>query len=160
MLSRSLASALAILILTAGVCDAQLFRKKQDPAKPLFKHPTVDAAWQASQKSQRPMLLFIHSDNCRFCVKMEKETYSHPEISRALAATAESVSVKKEHNLELIKRLKIRAYPTTVIVSPVGKEITRVEGFLDPQKFVVRMFGVPEGQPVQRAAHNQAPSRK
>lgn len=118
---------------------------------PVFKHRSVDQAWQAAQQSKRPLLLFIHSDNCRFCVKMERETLAHPKIARALAASAETVSVRKEDNAELVERLKIRAYPTTVIIAPDGKEAGRVEGFLDPREFVAAMFGPKnDGRTAQR----------
>lgn len=153
---RSATLAIALLAISTNLAHAQ--RQARPSA---FKHHTIDAAWQAAQKSQLPLLLFVHSDNCRFCVKMEKETYSHPKIAAAVNASSESVSLRKEQNLELVKRLQVRAYPTTIVVSPSGKEIGRIEGFLNPQKFAAKMFApsAPR-QAVQPASHRGSAAQR
>ncbi len=120
--------------------------RPQAKAPALFQHHSVDEAWQAATKARRPMLLFISSENCPHCVRMEKETYSNPQIAAALAANCETVSVMMEDNPELIKRLRVRAYPTTIVVAPNGKELVRVQGFLEPRKFAERMFQPPKPQ--------------
>ncbi|TWT75493.1 thiol:disulfide interchange protein precursor [Posidoniimonas polymericola] len=110
---------------------------------PVFRHPSVDAAWQAAQKTKRPMLLFVSSENCTYCVKMLRDTYSNPQIAAALAQSCEPVTVMREDNQALVKKLQVRAFPTTVIVGSDGKEIARVEGYQPPQKFAELMFGPP-----------------
>lgn len=110
---------------------------------PVFRHASVDAAWLAAQKTKRPMLLFVSSENCTYCVKMLKDTYSHPQIAAALTQSCEPVSVMREDNLALVKKLQVRAFPTTVIVGSDGKEIARVEGYQPPAKFAELMFGPP-----------------
>lgn len=137
-----------ILLAFAALCAATAQAQQAKPAA-AFKHPNVDQAWQAAQQSKRPLLLFIHSDNCRFCVKMEKETFSHPKLAAALATAAETVSVHSEDHPELMKRLGVRAYPTTVVISPDGKEIGRVEGFLDAPRFAAKMFTPPAERQAQ-----------
>ncbi|MCA9240851.1 MAG: thioredoxin family protein [Planctomycetales bacterium] len=124
-------------------------------AKPVsaFKHATIDAAWKASQKSKRPLLIFVCSDNCFYCVKMLKETYSHQQIAMALRATSESVAVKNDDVPELVKQFKINAYPTTLVVSPEGKELARIKGFLPPEKFVAKLFRPAD----ERTAQAKAP---
>lgn len=133
---------------------------KHQHTAPVFRHAGADAAWHAAQKSRRPVLLYISSEDCRFCVKMLKDTYSHPQIAAALSQSCEPVALMREDNQELVKHLQIRAYPTTVIVGADGKEVTRIEGYLPPQKFAEAVFGPPrQAQHAVRPAAATAPAR-
>lgn len=141
------------LVLLTLLAPVSLAAETQPKPVSSFKHATIESAWKASQKSKRPLLIFVSSDNCYFCVKMLKETYSHQQIATALRATSESVAVKNDDVPELVKQFKINAYPTTLVVSHEGKELGRIKGFLPPDKFVAKLFRPAD----ERTAQAQAP---
>lgn len=105
----------------------------------VFHHATVEQAWQSAAMRQRPLLVMITSDNCRYCTKMLNETYGHPVIQNLLAAHTETVLAHADVNKALTERLHVRAYPTSLIVSPQGEIVAAIEGYVDPQAFVQRV---------------------
>lgn len=135
---QHLSVTVALLFVLVGSANAQLLQPEKLAAKPqsLFRHATVDAAWQTAQKTGKPMLVFVTSGNCHYCTKMVRETWSHPQIARAVSARYEPAILSKDSNPKLIKQLGIRAFPTTLVVSPEGKLVTHLQGFAEPQKFV------------------------
>lgn len=108
----------------------------------LFRHQDVQQAWTATQVSRRPMFLYVTSDHCFYCKKMLKETLAHPQIGAGVAAYAEPVTINATEAPELARKLGVRAYPTTLVISPENKLLTRIEGFVDPQEFAQRVWPV------------------
>jgi len=104
-----------------------------------FEYTDADQAWTAVQQSQRPLLLFVSTNNCYFCNKMEVETYVHPQILASIRELFVTAKIKKEQNPELVEHLGVRAFPTTLLIAPNGDLITRIEGFADPKKFVLKI---------------------
>ena len=105
-------------------------------ATKVFAYTDVDHAWTAVQQSQRPLLLFVSTDNCYYCDKMETETYIHPQIQASIRELFVTAKIKKEQNPQLVEQLGVRAFPTTLLIAPNGDLITRIEGFVNPKKFV------------------------
>lgn len=130
---KTLVTMFALLVLTATSLHAQ-------EESPLFRHASVDHAWQASQESGRPMLLFVTSGNCHFCTKMLKETYTHPQIAEAVASSFEPAVLSREVDPDLVKDLGVRAFPTTLVIAPDRSLLARVNGFVKPQKFADKVF--------------------
>ena len=79
------------------------------------------------------------SKQCAYCTKMLKETYSHPAIQKWLKPRTETVLADADRYAALIKRLGLRGYPTTVVVSPEGKVLDVIEGFVGPREFADRV---------------------
>ncbi|MCA9235760.1 MAG: thioredoxin family protein [Planctomycetales bacterium] len=121
---------------SVGAAEGQ----QADP--PLFRHATVNHAWAATQKTRRPMLVFVTSDHCIFCKKMLRETFAHPQIGRGVAGYSEPVVLDASESPELAKKLGIRAYPTTLVISYDNQLLHKVEGFVEPQEFAQRLWPV------------------
>lgn len=106
--------------------------------QPLFTYDSVEAAWQEVKRTNRPLLLFVSMKDCHFCDKMERETFGHPELSRSIRSLFITAKMKKDvADPQLIQMLGIRAFPTTLVISPEGDLIARIEGFADPKSFVM-----------------------
>ena len=105
----------------------------------LFTYDDLDKAWQQVQKSHRPLLLFVSMNQCFYCEKMIKETYSHPEIVHGIRELFVTAAVVKEQKPEMIQHLGVRAFPTTLVIAPGGELIARIEGYADPKKFVLTL---------------------
>ena len=151
---------LALALLTSVATAAPGAVQANKPSAPVFRHASADDAWRAAQKSQRPVLLFVSSQDCRYCSKMLKDTYSNPQLAAALSASCEPVSLMSEDNQALVKKLQIRAFPTTVVVAVDGSVLAKIEGYQPPQKFAELMFGRPQpAQAAVRPASATAPVR-
>lgn len=143
------------LLLAANATAASLFA--QQPATPAvpqgpFEFHSMDEAWRAAQVSQQPILLFVSSDHCHFCRKMQKETLSHPQLQPAFARLFEMTEVNASRQHELAARLGVRAFPTTLVISPNGQVLAKLEGYIAPRDISKRL------NPVLTAYRDQAQS--
>ncbi|MCI5799915.1 MAG: thioredoxin family protein [Victivallales bacterium] len=98
-------------------------------------------ATELAQKEGKPILmLFTGSDWCGYCIKMEKNAFGVPAFGDFLNKNfvlfkADFPSRKqipedtKKQNRQLAKKYAIPGYPTVVIISANGKELTRT-GFI------------------------------
>ena len=146
--------------ISTAVAQSQAPRAEQ-PAGP-FEFETVDEAWQAAQESRDPLLLFVSSDHCYYCKKMLAETMTHPELAPAFARLFETTAVDGGRDRELVDQLGVRAYPTTVVISPEGKLLAKLEGYVEPRKIgkqlnpVLRAYRAANEAAADRVAHSQA----
>ena len=101
----------------------------------------MDAAKkQAAEQKKDLMIEFTGSDWCGFCIKMEQNAFGVPSFGDFLNKNfvlfkADFPSRKqipediRKQNSQLSKKYAIPGYPTVVIISPDGKELTRT-GFI------------------------------
>lgn len=117
----------------------------------LFRFRTYPAAWTAAQKSNRPILVFVTMPQCPHCVKMIEQNFETPEVSKLVASSFETVYVGRFTHAELIEKLQVKWYPTTVLVGPNNKVLDVIEGYVEPKIFQQRLqtglaAAVPETQ--------------
>lgn len=105
----------------------------------VFQHTSYPAAWTAAQKSNRPILVFASAPSCPHCVKMVGETYRAAQIKDLVAGSFETVYVDRAEQPELAAKLKIRWFPTTIIVGPDNQVIDVIEGFVDAKTLALRL---------------------
>ncbi|TWU25955.1 thioredoxin family protein [Bythopirellula polymerisocia] len=105
----------------------------------IFDHPTVEGAWKEAIERQRPLLVMFTSENCTFCRKMVHETYGNPQVQKLLRGRTESVMAHSDDYAALIKKLGIRGYPSSLLISPDGEVLDFIEGYLEPKAFAQRV---------------------
>ena len=96
----------------------------------------LDAARTESQQSNRPLMLFVTSSNCPYCVKMQNDTFRNPAVVAELNANFVPVKIDRGTHPALERKLAVRLYPTIVIIDDADVEIRRVTGFTAPASFV------------------------
>lgn len=107
--------------------------------RPLFQHRTYPAAWRAAQESNRPILVFVCMPNCHYCVKMKHQVYQQPRVKDLVSNSFETIAADRYAHPKLISSLKIRLYPTTVLVGPNNKILDVIEGYADANQFQRRL---------------------
>src|SRR4051812_11192782 len=97
----------------------------------VFRHNSYPAAWTSAQRSNRPILVFACSPNCPHCVRMIGETYQSPQIKRFVNDSFETVYVDRAEQPELAAKLRVRYFPTTIVVAPNNVVLDVIEGYVD-----------------------------
>jgi thioredoxin-related protein len=113
----------------------------RDHAAPagVFDHKTVEEAWKVAIEKKKPLLVMFTSNNCTFCRKMIADTYSNQNVKDLLHGRTESVMAHSDHYAALIKKLGIRGYPSSLLISPEGEVLDFMEGYVDAQEFAERV---------------------
>ena len=140
--SRHLVLGLLLVPFVAGSSFAA--DASQLPGSPVpAPHRTSGLAEGVEQK--KPLLVMFTTDGCVYCDKMLQQTYSHPAVERMLLARTETVMAHTRDNAELVQKLGVRGFPTTLLVSPTGEVLQVSPGFVTPKEFMER-FGNRAGQ--------------
>lgn len=105
----------------------------------VFDHKTVEEAWKMAIEKKRPLLVMFTSNNCTFCKKMIADTYSNQQVKELLRGKTETVMAHSDHYASLIKKLGIRGYPSSLLISPEGEVLDFMEGYVAPQEFAKRV---------------------
>lgn len=105
----------------------------------VFKYSSYPAAWTSAQQSNRPILVFATSANCPHCTRMVGESFQSPQVSRFVNDSFETVYVNRTEQPELAAKLKIRWFPTTIVVGPDNQVLDVIEGYIDAKTLSQRL---------------------
>lgn len=129
----------ALAALSAAVASADWPPIEERPAaKPTengiaWGEVTADA-FVAAQRTGKPILVYVTAEKCTFCRKMERETWSDPAVARLVGEGFVPLKLHPDSHPDEVAALKIKAYPTTVLVTPQGKPFAGRVGFVEPEK--------------------------
>ncbi|MFG0263778.1 MAG: thioredoxin family protein [Rhodopirellula sp. JB055] len=98
-------------------------------------HDSFEAGWAAARRSGRPMLIFITSKDCRFCDAMKRDTLCDAGIQARLANGFVPIILRPDTNPEILARIPVTTYPTTLLALPRGKVIAHRVGYQPPGLF-------------------------
>ena len=146
--------ALAFVVL--GLVPSASWAQRSQPAPMrspgIFSQTSIEKGWQSAVQQQQPMLVMFTSENCRYCKKMLAETYGHPVIRQMLAANTQTVLAHADDYQSLVKRLGIRGYPSSVLLSPQGDVLDFMQGYVPPKEFAQRIGPLLQAQALQARA--------
>jgi len=89
----------------------------------------LDAARAETQASGKPLLLFVTSSHCPYCVKMKNETLRNPAVVAELNSHFVPVQIDRSSHPQLVKQLAVQMYPTVVVVDDTDVELRRFRGY-------------------------------
>ena len=98
-------------------------------------HSDISAAWKHAKQLERPILIYVASNACAYCRKMEKGTLDDPAVQNQVQSRFVGVSINGTNQPKVAKSLRIRAYPTTLVYGHDGKLITSKRGYVGPREF-------------------------
>lgn len=106
---------------------------------PIFWLADYNLARQQGIEQHRPVLLFVTTDGCVYCERMLDQVFKDEKVQADLNSNFVPAMLKLNASAELAQQLKITIYPTTVIISPDGKILDYVRGYLSTDQFQARM---------------------
>jgi uncharacterized protein YyaL (SSP411 family) len=102
-------------------------------------HRDCHSAFVESQAQGRPILFFVTMDHCYYCEKMCRETYSDNGLLHDIERDYVLASIDHERCPNLVRKLNVRLFPTTVIVGPDETVIDSMTGFVGPEDLRSRL---------------------
>lgn len=100
----------------------------------------IEKAWEASKRTGRPLLIFVTTDSCGFCHTMARRTYREPAVANLIASRFIPTRFDVSEHPVLSKKLGVRSFPTTVLVSSEARVIDVIEGYVAADKFPQRLL--------------------
>ncbi len=89
----------------------------------------LEQALQGAAEREQLVLVYLSSDRCKYCTQMVQTTLAEPELRRAIEMTFVPVAINASARPDVVRRLKVRAFPTTVVLDARGRVVKQVVGF-------------------------------
>ena len=124
------ASAAAMLIFAVGIAQA---------GEGIVWHTDLAKGAEIAAEKDLPMLVFLTSSHCSYCVKMKKQTLADGNVAAEINKRFVAVYVDRGSNPEFERRIGVRAYPTTVLLRADQVELARVTGYVSPQQLTASL---------------------
>jgi protein disulfide-isomerase len=122
-------------------------------------HADPAQAHALARRDGRPLLLLLTTDQCYYCSKMKLSTYRDRQVAADITDHFVAAQIDAKKHPLLTKKLGVKVYPTTVIISPDYRVIDLIAGCVDAGKLRVRMAAATTrnrvaatGQPAERSA--------
>lgn len=136
-----------ILLLMAGllalsVCQAGQNEKEPQEAvkkpikKELFSDLNYTKALAQAKKDEKLVMLDFTTSWCGWCKKLNADTFSQAKVQKYLMDKAISIKVDGDREKDLVRKYKVRGYPTLVFVDADGEEVGRIVGYRPPDLFL------------------------
>jgi uncharacterized protein YyaL (SSP411 family) len=109
-----------------------------EPDATLWKND-VATAWETAKETDRPLLLYITMPNCLFCDMMKAKTFADAGVKSEIERGYVAVAMKHNERPKLIRHLRTRTYPTTVIIAPDGNVREQITGYVVAEKMKSRL---------------------
>ncbi|MHB0959916.1 MAG: thioredoxin family protein [Pirellulaceae bacterium] len=94
----------------------------------------LKVAWEAASEQQRPLLVFVTTDGCIHCQKMKQTTLRDRAVQGDLKSRYVTVALNVKDEPEFIKILRIRTFPTMVVIQPNGDVLESISGYQTPKQ--------------------------
>jgi thiol:disulfide interchange protein DsbD len=91
-----------------------------------------------ARKEGKRVLIDFTAEWCGWCKKMDHDVYAQPSV-RALGGRYVFVRVDADRRPDVTRKYKVSGFPTAVVLDPGGREINRIIGYVDAQRFVVEL---------------------
>lgn len=122
-------------ILVVGMCLVAGLGVASVNAEEITWHTDLNKAWNQARAEQRPLLMFVIRDGCKFCDEMKAKTYANAEVADEINESYVALMIDPKQRAGFAKDFKIEGYPTTLVISPQSKVLDRMKGYLPPEKF-------------------------
>jgi protein disulfide-isomerase len=96
----------------------------------------LQSGWAAAHQRNLPMVIFITSKQCRYCDAMKRDSWRNHSIEHQIASEFIAIELTPERNQSTLDRIKVPAFPTTLIGTPSGKIVGQRVGYQPPAKLM------------------------
>ena len=85
---------------------------------------------------QKKLFVHFYADWCRYCKKMQKETFQDEDVIAYLNANYVPVKVNTDRERQTAAQYGIRPLPDSWFLTPDGQRISNQPGYIDAQMLI------------------------
>ena len=142
-------SALAALL--ASILTTPIHAPRaQEPASIAWR-TDFEAARAEATAARSPLWVQFTGSWCGYCVKMERDVFSHPDIVKIGNERFIPVKLQADVYAELAAAHGLEGLPATVLIAPSGRVVAKNEGYIEVEE-LAKMLAQAAPEPAIRVA--------
>ena len=106
-------------------------------------YPYDEGLAQAKQTG-KSIVFYFYADWCSYCVRMQKETFSHASVIDFLNNKVIAVKVNVDQHKDLARTYRVRGLPATVILMRNGEQVGPMPGFIPAKSYLAMLTKIME----------------
>ncbi|HVG03671.1 MAG TPA: thioredoxin family protein [Burkholderiaceae bacterium] len=112
----------------------------------------IDSAFAKAVADKKPVFLFWTAAWCPPCNHVKSTIFTRPDfVAKSRSFVPVYVDGDTPGGQALGKRFNVSGYPTMVLLTPDGSEVTRLEGSIEPAKYMQLLdYGLAGGAPARQ----------
>jgi len=95
-----------------------------------------DSALEEAQKVNRRIVLELYMDGCPHCTRLHTETHADAGVADTWNAKYVPVRLEGRSHMDIVKKFNVTGAPTTLVLTPDGKELHRFPGYYPPADYL------------------------
>lgn len=131
---RPLARAGLFFLVSSGMLLVAVTNLQAASDDPIAWRNDFRAAVQEAQQSNKLLLVNFTASWCNPCQLMKKTTYRDASLADLVNRNFVAAMIDGPSNMNLVREMKVEAYPTVLLLTAEGKELSRMTGFLSADR--------------------------
>jgi len=95
-----------------------------------------DAAFERARSDDKVVLVDVYADWCVWCRRLDTTTYRDQKVVSFVRDRMVPVKVNADRDLRRVDDLRVGGLPTILVLSPDGREVGRIPGYLPAAEFL------------------------
>lgn len=96
----------------------------------------IEGSLLKARQSNKLVLMKFTADWCVYCKKMERETFTVPQVAATVNQQFVPILVDADQHKALTKHLQVSGLPAVLVVSPEMIILERISGYKQPQQLM------------------------
>ncbi len=105
---------------------------------------TYDDGMAKARQSGKSIVVYFHADWCTYCVRMQKETFSHDSVIDFMNNKVIAVKVDVDEEKSVARTFGVRGLPATVMLLRNGDKVGPMPGFIKPKDYLSMLTKIME----------------
>ena len=99
----------------------------------------IESALTSANQNNQLVLMKFTADWCGYCKKMERTTFTAPEVVNVVEQNFVPVLVDADKHKDLVSKLRVKGLPALLIVSPEMMIVERITGYQTAPKLLPKL---------------------
>lgn len=99
----------------------------------------IEASLHRASAEGRPVLMEFTADWCTHCQRMEKNTFTDPQVAARINRNFVAIRIDADAHKPIVRELGIKGLPAMLVVAPDMEILERITGYQTPESLLTRL---------------------
>ena len=105
---------------------------------------SYDDGMAKARQTGKSIVFYFYADWCTYCVRMQKETFSHDSVIDFLNSKVIAVKVDVDQDKDIARTYRVRGLPATVLLMRNGEQVGPMPGFIPAKSYLAMLSKIME----------------